>query len=110
MEIYQKKTNWRIRGTLNVGNEDIFPGRILKFGRHFERVEEKVQFLHADPGHLHACAHVRMADIFLKIDFWVQHIGTSPQVKMEFRYGLHSWLWLLSPTYPWPRRQENRRI
>ena len=38
---------------------------------------------------------VRMAQFFLKIDFLVQHMGTSPQVKMASRYGLHPWLWLL---------------
>ena len=26
--------------SLNVGTEDTFPGRMLKFGRHFERVEK----------------------------------------------------------------------
>ena len=30
-----------------MGTEDIFHGRILKFGRHFELVEKKIQFLHA---------------------------------------------------------------
>ena len=30
-----------------------------------------------------------MAQFFLKIDFLVQHMGTSPQVKMASRYGLH---------------------
>ena len=63
-----------------MGPEDIFPGRILKFVRHFERVEEKVQFLHADPGHLHA----RRADIFLKINFLVQHIGQAHKSKWNF--------------------------
>ena len=33
--------------SLNVGTKEIFSGRILKFGRHFERVEKKIRFLHA---------------------------------------------------------------
>ena len=37
----------------------------------------------------------RMAQFFLKIYFLVQHMGTSPRVKMASRYGLHPWLWLL---------------
>ena len=73
-----------------MGTEDIFPGRILKFGRHFEWVDKKnFNFSTRDPGHLHACAHARMAQFVLKIDFLVQHIGKSPQVKMVSSYGLH---------------------
>ena len=94
--------------SLNIGTEEIFPGRILKFGRHFERVEKKLNLSTRDPGHLHACTHARMAQFFLRIHFLVQHMGTSPQVKMASRYGLHPWLWLLLlfimnaflPTYP----------
>ena len=72
-----------------MGTEEIFPGRILKFGRHFERVEKNFNFSTRDPGRLHACPHARMAQFFLKIDFLVQHMGTSPQVKVASRYGLH---------------------
>ena len=49
-----------------MGTEEIFPGRILKFGRHFERVEKKFNFSTRDPGHLHACVHARIAQLFLK--------------------------------------------
>ena len=72
-----------------MGTEEIFPGRILTFGRHFERVEKNFNFSTRDPGHLHACAHARMAHFFLKIDFLVQHMRTSPQVEMASSYGLH---------------------
>ena len=51
--------------------------------------EKKFNFSTRDPGHL------RKAQFFLKIDFLVQHMGTSPQVKMASRYGLRPWLWLL---------------
>ena len=80
-----------------MSTEDIFPGRILKIGRHFERVKRNFIFSTRIPGHLHACAHAhaRMANFFLKIDFLVQHMGTSLQVKIASRYGLHPWLWLL---------------
>ena len=63
-----------------MGTEEIFPGRILKFGRHLKRVENNFNFSTRDHGHLHACAHTRMAHFFLKIDFLLQHMGTSPQL------------------------------
>ena len=70
--------------------EDIFPGRILKFGSDFEREEKNFNFSTRDPGRLHACAHARMAHFFSKNRlFLVQHMGTSSQVKMVSRYGLH---------------------
>ena len=40
----------RESNSLNVGTEEIFPGRILKFGRHFERVENNFNFSTRDPG------------------------------------------------------------
>ena len=46
-----------------MGTEEIFPGRILKFGRHFERVEKNFNFSTRDPGRLHACAHARMENL-----------------------------------------------
>ena len=73
-----------------MGTEDLFHGRIFKFGRHFERVEKKFNFSTRDRGHLHACAHARMAHFFSKKkEFLVQHMGTSPQVKAASRYDLH---------------------
>ena len=78
--------------SLNAGTEEIFPCRILEFGRHFERVEKLFNFSTRDPEHLHAYAHSCMAHFcffFLKIDFLVQHMGKSPQVKITPRYGLH---------------------
>ena len=72
-----------------MGTEEKFPGRILKFVHHFERVEKNFNFSRRDLGHKNACAHACMAQFFLKIDFLVQHVGTSPHVKMAFRYGLH---------------------
>ena len=71
-----------------MGTEEIFPGRILKFGRHFERIEKNFNFSTRDPGRLHACAHARMAQFFSKNRFF-EHMGTSPLVKMASRYGLH---------------------
>ena len=73
-----------------MGTEEIFAGRILKFGRHFERVEKNFNSSTRDPGRLHACAHARMAQFFSKNRFFlVQHMGTGPQVKMASRDGLH---------------------
>ena len=73
-----------------MGIEEIFPGRILKFGRRFEQVEKNFNFSTRDPGRLHACAHARMAQFFSKNRFFlVQYMGTGPQVKLASRYGLH---------------------
>ena len=60
-----------------MGTEEIFPGRILKFGRHFERVEKNFNFSTHDPGHLHACAHARMAKFFKNSFFGTTH-GDKP--------------------------------
>ena len=61
-----------------MGTEEIFPGRILKFGRHFERVEKNFNFFTRDPGRLHACAHARMAQFFSKIRFFGTTHGDKP--------------------------------
>ena len=53
-----------------MGTEEIFPGRILKLGRHFEGVEKNFNFSARDPGRLHACAHARMAQFFSKNRFF----------------------------------------
>ena len=53
-----------------MGTKEIFPGRILKLGRHFQLVEKKFNFSTRAPGHLHACTHAHMAQFFLKIDFF----------------------------------------
>ena len=71
-----------------MGTEEIFLGRVLKFGRHLERVEK----ISISPRailavYTRARTHV-WRNFFLKIDFLVQHMGTSPQVKMASRYGL----------------------
>ena len=70
------------------GTEEIFPGQTIKFGRHFEWVEKNFNFSTHDPGRLRARAY---GVIFFSknIYFLVQHMGTGPQVKMVFRYGLH---------------------
>ena len=67
-----------------MGTEEIFPGRILKFGRHFERVEKKFNFSTRDPGRLHACAHARMVQFFLKINFF----GTTHRDKPTSQNGI----------------------
>ena len=54
-----------------MSTEEIFPGRILKFGRHFERVEK-------NSGCLHACAHARMAQFFSKNRFFDTKHGDKP--------------------------------
>ena len=54
------------------------------------------QFLHAQSWPFTRVSVARVwRNFFLKIDFLAQHMGTSPQVKMASRYGLHPWLWLL---------------
>ena len=71
-----------------MGTERIFPGRIFKFGRHFERVEKKLNFSMRDTGHLNACAHARMAHFFLKIDFFVTAHEDKPiplRLQMSIR-------------------------
>ena len=61
-----------------MSTEEIFPGRILKFGRHFERIEKNFHFSARDPGCLHACAHARMAQFFSKIRFFDTTHGDKP--------------------------------
>ena len=63
--------------SLSVGTENIFPSKILKFGRRFERVEKNFNFSTRDPGHLLACAHACMVQAFLKINFFGATHGTS---------------------------------
>ena len=70
---------FQLSNSLNVGTEEIFPGRILKFGRHFERVEKNFNFSTSDPGRLHACTHARMAQFFfLRIGFFGTTHGDRP--------------------------------
>ena len=59
--------------SLNVGTEEIFHGRILKFGRYFERVEKVY-----NPGHLHVFAHARMGQFFFKNRFFGTTHGNKP--------------------------------
>ena len=61
-----------------MGTEKIFPDRILKFGRHFERVEKNFNFSTRDPGRLHACVHARMAQFFSKSRFFGTTHGDKP--------------------------------
>ena len=61
-----------------MGTDDIFPGRILKFGRHFERVNKNFNFSTRDPGHLHASAHARMVQFFSKNRFFGTTHGDKP--------------------------------
>ena len=71
-----------------MGTEELFPGRILKFGRHFEQVEKNFNFSTRDPGRLHACAHARRAQFFiLKIDFFGTIHGDRPtsQIGISLR-------------------------
>ena len=86
--------------SLNVGTKDIFPGRILKFGRHFERVEKNFNFSTRDPGHLHACALARVAPFFLKIDFF---FGTTHGDKPTSQNGisLRSPSLIMAPVINW---------
>ena len=67
--------------SLNVCTEEIFHGRILTFGRHFERVRKIYT----------RALYARMVQFFLKIDFFgtTHEVGTSPKAKMASRYGLH---------------------
>ena len=69
---------------LTVGTEEIFPGRILKFGPHFERVEKNFNFSTRDPGRLHACTHARMAQFFSKNRFF----GTTHGDKSTSQNGI----------------------
>ena len=61
--------------------EEIFPGRTLKFGRRFERVEKNFNFSTRNPGHLHACTHECMAQFVLRIDFWYNTWGQALKSK-----------------------------
>ena len=61
-----------------MGTEEIFPGRILKFVRHFERVEKNFNFSTRNPGRLHACPHARMAQLFSKNRFFGTTHGDKP--------------------------------
>ena len=61
-----------------MGTEEIFLGRVLKFGRHFERVEKNFNFSTRDSGRLHACAHARMAQFFSKNRFFSTTHGDKP--------------------------------
>ena len=67
-----------------MGTEKIFPGRILKFGRHFERIEKNFNFSTRDPGRLHACAYARMAQFFSKNIF----LGTTNGDKPTSQNGI----------------------
>lgn len=53
---------WKCK-SLDVSIEEIFPGWILKFGRHIERVEN-YNFSTRDPDLLHACAKRAYGAIF----------------------------------------------
>ena len=71
-----------------MGTEEIFPGRILKFGRRFEQVEKNFNFSTRDPGRLHACAHACMAQFFSKNRFFFGTIhGERPtsQIGISLR-------------------------
>ena len=72
------------------------PGKIVKIGRQFVRVKTFSISPRAILTIYTRERRARMAQFFLKIDFLVQHMGISPQVKMASRYGLHPWLWLLT--------------
>ena len=61
-----------------MSTEETFPGRILKFGRHFEQIEKNFHFSARNPGCLHACAHVRMAQFFSKNRFFDTTHGDKP--------------------------------
>ena len=69
-----------------MGTEDIFSGRILKLERHFERVGKNFNFSTRDPGHLHACAHARMAQFFSKNSV----LGTTHGDKPTSQNGISS--------------------
>ena len=60
-----------------MGTEEIFPGRILKFGHHFEGVEKNFYFSTRDPGYLHACTRVYGA-IFSRKRFFGKTRGDTP--------------------------------
>ena len=61
-----------------MGTEEIFPGRILKFGRHFKWVEKNFNFSTRDPVRLHTCAHARMVQFFSKNRFFGTTHGDKP--------------------------------
>ena len=61
-----------------MGIENIFPSRILKFGRYFERVEKNFNYCTRDSGHLHACALAPMAYFFSKNTFFGTTHGDKP--------------------------------
>ena len=67
-----------------MSTEEIFSGRILKFGRHFERVEKNFHFSARDPGCLHACAHARMTQFFSKNRFF----DTTHGDKLKSQNGI----------------------
>ena len=70
---------------LNMGTEKIFPGRVLKFGRHFER-RKKFQFLHARSWPFTRVRVALLAQFFLKIDFWYNTWGKAHKSKWHLRF------------------------
>ena len=71
-----------------MGTEEIFPGRIVKFGRRFEQVEKKIQFLHARSWPFtRVRARAYGAIFFLKIDFFGTIHGDRPtsQIGISLR-------------------------
>ena len=68
-----------------MGTEEIFPGRILKFGRQFERVEKNFNFSTRDLGRLHACAHARLALFFFSKNIF---FGTTHGDKPTSQNGI----------------------
>ena len=71
--------------SLNVGTEEIFPGRILKIWMPFWTGRKKFQFLHARSWPFTRVRARAYGTIFFskKIDFLLQHMGTGPQVNRK---------------------------
>ena len=68
----------RKRVMVNVGTEEIFPARILKFGGIFKGWKKNSISLCVILTIYMRVRHVRMAQFFVKIAFLVQKMGTSP--------------------------------
>ena len=75
----------RKSNSLNVSTEDIFPRTgMLKFGRHFERVGKKFQFLHAQSWPFtRVLVRAYGAIFFLKIDFFGIIHGDKPTCQND---------------------------